>query len=562
MGADPRPPAIHVVHDDESVRRRLGRDLAPRFGADYAIAIHERGEDAIAALRGDAAEGRRVAVVLGGVGSAPGGAQLLAVTHDLHPHARRVLLVPRGAWREEHPAVAALRSGRADAYVFVPWGPRERWLYLPVTEVLADWEASQKPTFEAVQVVGEEWEPRTHELRDVLSRAGLPVGFYEAGSAEARELLRERGVDATALPVLVFPRGGAAVDPSIERIATALGFATEPDNDRCDLVIVGAGPAGLAAAVYAASEGLSTAVVECAVPGGQAGTSARIRNYLGFPNGISGRDLASRALEQAWFFGARIVLSRAVTGLRADGADRIVRLAGGHELAARTVVVATGVTWHRLGVPSLEALQGAGVFYGAPTADSVAVEGASVFVVGGGNSAGQAAVHLARSAASVTLVVRGDRLDATMSEYLVSEVDTTPNVRVRLRTEVIGGGGDARLTSLVLRDNATGASEEVGADALHVLIGTRPETRWLDGVVARDERGYVLTGRDLASQREHAWPLERPPLLLETSLPGVFAAGDVRHGSVKRVASAVGAGSIAVQLVHLRLAELAADAAR
>jgi thioredoxin reductase (NADPH) len=332
---------------------------------------------------------------------------------------------------------------------------------------------------------------------------------------------------------------------------TALGFATEPERERCDVAIVGAGPAGLAAAVYAASEGLATVVIEASVPGGQAGTSSRIRNYLGFPNGVSGRDLASRALEQAWFFGGRIVLSRAAVGVRADGDDRVVELAGGRELVGRTVVVATGATWHRLGVPELEELQGAGVFYGSAASDATAGAGGTAFVVGAGNSAGQAAVHLARTASAVVLVARGDRLETTMSDYLVSEIARTPNVEVRLGTEVVGGAGPDRLTSLTLRSR-DGATEAVAADALHVLIGAEPETAWLEGAVARDEQGYVLTGADVPGP----WQLGRPPLLLETSLPGVFAAGDVRHGSIKRVASAVGAGSIAVQLVHLRLAEL------
>jgi thioredoxin reductase (NADPH) len=544
-----------LTHGDGAVRELLRRDLEARFGVDFEVEAHVGPDDAIAVLRREATEERPVALVFAESASS-GGLELLSAAHELYPHARRVLLVGRGAWREEHPAVAALRSGRADSYVFVPWGPRERWLYLPVTEFLADWESSQKPEFEALRVVGEEWEPGTHELRDVLSRAGLPVGFHPPDSAEGRRLLRDAGLDGGPHPVLVFRDGTGVADPSLERVATALGFATEPGAGRFDLVVVGAGPAGLAAAVSAASEGLATAVVEAAVPGGQAGTSARIRNYLGFPNGVSGRDLASRALEQAWFFGARIVLSKPAVGLRPEGEDRVVELAGGHELVARTVLVATGATWHTLGIPELEALQGSGVFYGAAASDATAGAGGSVFVVGAGNSAGQAAVHLARSAASVTLVVRGDRLGATMSDYLASEIAATPNIDVRFRTEVVGGGGPGRLEWLALRDSGTGGTGNVGADALHVLIGADPETGWLEGAVARDQRGYVLTGADVAAAGAERWPLQRPPLLLETSLPGVFAAGDVRHGSVKRVASAVGAGGIAVQLVHLRLAEL------
>jgi thioredoxin reductase (NADPH) len=386
---------------------------------------------------------------------------------------------------------------------------------------------------------------------------GLPFGFYEPESAEARRILENAGVSGDVLPILAFTRTGTVlVDPSHERLAAALGFATEPDARECDLAIIGAGPAGLAAAVYGASEGLSTVVVDEQMPGGQAGTSSRIRNYLGFPTGLSGRDLTNRALEQAWFFGARVVLSKRVTGITPAGREYVVEFTEAPAIAARTVVVATGVTWRRLGIPSLEALQGAGVFYGAAASDAATVDGGEVFIVGAGSSAGQAAVHLARSAASVTLLVRGERLAASMSEYLLRELEDAPNIRIRLRTEVVNGSGSARLRGLTLRDNTRGTREEVPADALYVMIGAEPHTDWLAGTLARDEQGYILTGGDVPLQDAHGWPLDRPPMLLETSLPGVFAAGDVRHGSVKRVASAVGSGSIAVQLAHLRLAEL------
>ena len=475
-----------------------------------------------------------------------------SAAHELHPHARRVLLVARGAWKEEHPAVAAMRSGQADSYVFVPWGLRERWLYLPVTESLADWEASQKPTFEALRVVGEDWDPRTHELRDVLSRAGLPVGYYrpDRGGASSPRTV-STGAPRRCSSSGVVGRGRS----SLERIVTALGFATEPERSAARRHRRRRRRS--AAAVYAASEGQATVVIEASVPGGQAGTSSRIRNYLGFPNGVSGRDLASRALEQAWFFGARLVLQgrhRHPCGRRPP----VVELAGGHEIAAASVVVATGANWNRLGVPALEALRGAGVSTAPPRRTRRRRRRGRVRRRCG-ELGRQAAVHLARSGASVTLVVRGERLAATMSDYLVSEIAGTPGIDVRLRTEIVGGGGGNRLTSLVLRDDASGRVEEVAADALHVLIGAVPETGWLAGVVARDGHGSILTGADVTAQKDHPWPLERPPLLLETSLPGVFAAGDVRRGSVKRVASAVGAGGIAVQLVHLRLAELAAQ---
>jgi thioredoxin reductase (NADPH) len=348
----------------------------------------------------------------------------------------------------------------------------------------------------------------------------------------------------------VFHSGRVFVDPSNAELAEALGFGTSPGAGSYDLVIVGAGPAGLAAAVYAASEGFATQVLEPGVPGGQAGTSSQIRNYLGFPYGVSGDELTTRAMQQAWLFGADFILAQAATGLRADGPDRVVTLSDGGEVAARAVILTTGVAWRRLGVPALEALNGAGVFYGAAGSEARAMRGEDVYVVGAGNSAGQAAVYLAGYARSVTIITIDERLGEFMSDYLVQKVRATPNIAVVLHTEVVDGHGRQRLEGLTLRDRHSGQTRTVAASALFVLIGAEPRTDWLEGAVERDQRGYVLTGPDL-----RAWPLERPPLLLETSLPGVFAAGDVRYRSVKRVASAVGEGSIAVQLVHQYLAD-------
>jgi len=548
-------PLLCVVHDEVDVRRLLVRDLGERFGAQYDLEAHGDAESALVSLRRHAEEERPVAVVFTADTAACGGDRFRAEVHALHPGARRVLLVGRGEWNTKHPAVAAMRSGQAESYVFVPWVMRERWLYLPVTETLADWEASQPPSGEAVRLVGHEWDPRTHALRDLLSRLGLPFGLYPPDSPTAREIFERGGVDGERLPVLAFRRD-VLVDPSFEQIATQLGFSTDPETTECDLAIVGAGPAGLAAAVYAASEGLTTVVIDEGLPGGQAGTSSRIRNYLGFPTGLSGRDLTNRALEQAWFFGARFVLSKRATGIAPAEIGYTVELEGAPAINARTVLVSTGVAWRRLDVPSLGPLQGAGVFYGAAAADALGAEGLRVYIVGGGNSAGQAAVHLARHAASVTLLVRGDRLGAGMSDYLVDELEQTPNIQIRLRTEVVGGSGTAWLTGLTVRDLEQNTTENVPADALYVMIGAQPHTEWLAGTLARDDHGYILTGSDVTAQDALPWPLDRAPMLLEANLPGVFAAGDVRHGSVKRVASAVGSGSIAVQLAHLRLAEL------
>ena len=487
--------------------------------------------------------------------AACGGSEFRAEVRDAHPQAQRVLIVGRGEWNKAHPAVDAMRTGQAEAYVFVPWVLPERWLYLPVSELLADWEASQRANVEAIQVVGEERDPRAHEVRDVFARAGIPFGFYPPTAPEAAEII-ERSGRRGRLPMVAFRTGTVLADPSWEQLAQALGFSTDPETPGCDLAIVGAGPAGLAAAVYGASEGLATVVVDSTFPGGQAGTSSRIRNYLGFPTGLSGRDLANRALEQAWFFGARIVLSkRAVTIAPSRDGYRIV-LEGGAAIETRTAIISTGVTWRRLDVPSLEALLGAGVFYGAAVSDAVAVAGARVFIVGAGNSAGQAAVYLAAAGAAVTLVVRGTSLGASMSDYLVEELERTPAIEVRLNTEVVDAAGRTHLTSLTLRNSVEGSNEAVPADLLYVMIGADAHTDWLEGVIARDDSGHVLTGADVQHEHPARWPLERPPMLLETSLPGVFAAGDVRHGSIKRVASAVGEGSIAVRLAHLRLAEV------
>jgi thioredoxin reductase (NADPH) len=547
-------PILFLVDDRPKVLEALAADLARRFGADHRILTEGDPGAALEALEELAGRGEEVALVVAGqpMAALPG-VQLLLRAHELHPGAKRVLLVGRREWTPTNPAVRAMTLGQIDTYLFEPWLPVGRFLYLPVSQVLADWVPSRGPSFEGIRIVGPRWGTRSHELRDMLTRMGIPHGWYQAGSATGRRLLEEAGEDGSRLPVVVFHSGQVFVDPSDAELAEALGFGTRPAAGSYDLVIVGAGPAGLAAAVYAASEGLDTLVVEPRVVGGQAGTSTMIRNYLGFPRGIGGGDLANRALEQAWLFGANLVLAQRATGLRADGPRRLVRLSDGSEVGAEAVVVASGVSWRRLGVPRLEALVGAGVFYGAAGAEARAMEGQEVFVVGGGNSAGQAALHLAKHAASVTLLVRGGDLATSMSDYLVQEIEQAPNVAVRLGTQVADGLGGRRLEGLRLRCR-DGSTEEVAAAALFVMIGGEPRTEWLAGV-ARDDRGYILTGHDLLGPDgpPAGWPLPRPPLLLETSIPGVFAAGDVRHRSVKRVASAVGEGAVAVQLVHQHL---------
>jgi thioredoxin reductase (NADPH) len=542
--------SIVVVADDGRVLDRLATDLARRFGGHYRILAEGSPAGALAALERLARGAEPVALVVAARRmEGLDGLALLARAQELHPSAKRVLLEHRGEWTSGEPVVRAMTLGQVDYVLFRPWLPLEQFLYLPVSEFLAAWEKSQGST-EAIQIVGRHWAARSHELRDTLSRIGIPFGFYTDDSPDGRRLLDQAGEDGSHLPVVLFRSGLVLVDPTHAELTAALGMRTSPAPGGCDILIVGAGPAGLAAAVYAASEGFTAQVLEPAVPGGQAGTSSHIRNYLGFPYGLSGDELAQRAVQQAWLFGAEFILAQAATGLRASGDDRLVRLSDGSEIATRAVILATGVAWRRLGVPVLEALNGAGVFYGAAGGEARAMRGEDVFVIGAGNSAGQAAVHLSAYAASVTIVTIDERLGEFMSDYLVQKVEATPNIAVVLHTEVVGGHGHGRLEGLTLRDRHTGANRTVPASAMFVLIGAEPRTDWLEGVVERDERGYVLTGHDL-----DRWPLARPPLPLETSLPGVFAAGDVRYRSIKRVAPAAGEGSIAVQLVHQYLAD-------
>jgi thioredoxin reductase (NADPH) len=552
------PPILLLVSDQGRVLEALAGDLGRRFGAEYRILGERSPAAALATLERLAARSEEVALLIAAQQMREmGGVDFILRAHELHPTAKRVLLVGRRRWTPANPAVRAMTLGQIDDYLFEPWLPLGRWLYLPITQVLADWVPSKAPSFEGIRIVGERWGPRAHELRDMLTRMGIPHGWYLADSQAGRELLQEAGQDGSRLPVVVFHSGRVFVDPSDAELAEGLGFGTRPTAAAYDLVIVGAGPAGLAAAVYAASEGLQTLVVEPRVVGGQAGTSSLIRNYLGFPRGIGGGVLANRALEQAWLFGANLVLTQRAMGLRAHGRDRLVQLSDGSEIAAAAVVVASGVSWRRLGVPQLEALLGAGVFYGAAGAEARAMEGQDVFVVGAGNSAGQASVHLARYAASVTILCRGEALGHSMADYLVQQIKRAPNVAVRLHTEVVDGRGGRRLEGLTLRDRRSGATQDVPAAALFVMIGAEPHTEWLAGIVERDDRGYILTGHDLlrAGRPPPGWPRQRPPLLLETSIPGVFAAGDVRYRSVKRVASAVGEGAVAVQLVHEYLSQ-------
>jgi thioredoxin reductase (NADPH) len=551
-------PVLLLVTESEGVLRALADDLGRRFEVDYRI-VGERSPTAALATLEDLAGGPdEVALIIAAqaMDELPG-VDFLVRASEIVPGAKRVLLVGRRKWTASNPAVRAMTLGQIDSYLFEPWLPLGRFLYLPISQVLADWVPASTPQFEGIRIVGPRWATRAHQLRDTLTRMGIPHGWYSTDSAEGQRLLEESGQDGSRLPVVVFHNRTVLLAPSHAELLEALGFNTQPASSEYDLAIVGAGFAGLAAAVYGSSEGLRTLVVEPEVAGGQAGSSAMIRNYPGFPRGISGNDLANRTLEQAWLFGANLVLAKQVTGLHADGADRVVRLSDGKEVRARAVVIASGVAWRRLAVPRLEELLGAGVFYGAAGSEAQAMEGQDVVVVGAGNSAGQAALHLARYAKSVTIVGRGDALAESLSDYLIRQFGQCSNIHTRLHTEVVDGDGGHRLERLTLRDTHSGATEEIEAAAMFVLIGADPRTEWLAGTVERDERGYILTGHDLlvGGRPRPGWPRARPPLLLETSIPGVFAAGDVRHRSVKRVTSAIGEGAVSVQLVHEYLTE-------
>ena len=442
--------------------------------------------------------------------------------------------------------------GRIDYYVTKPYGDHDERFHRVISEFLYDWSKDRIPKFEEIRVVGEKWSSRSFELRDLLGRNGVLHTFHTPDSREGRELLARIGYEGASLPVVVLFDGQVLTDPSNSDIADACGVNPTWEKSNFDLVIVGAGPAGLAAAVYAASEGLDTLIVEGEAVGGQAGTSAMIRNYLGFPSGVSGAELASRAAEQAWLLGATFLFMRRVTGLRRTGHEIVVNLSCGQDVTATAAIIATGASYRRLGVASLEALSGSGVFYGAAVSEARAMAGKEVYVVGAGNSAGQAALHLAKYASRVTLLARGGSLETSMSRYLIREIEAARNVTVRLGTRVVDGGGRGRLENIVLEDSASGLTETVSAAGLFLLIGAEPHTSWLPEEIARDEAGYVVTGRDFSyyAPPHRGWSVERLPLLMETSMPGVFAVGDVRRGSVKRVSSAVGEGSIAIQTIH------------
>ncbi len=555
--------AIVIVCREPGVREILHLELSKRYGADYQIVVCDRSAELAPWMRDELAAGLPVALVIGEVGAQdPDGIEVLSAIRVIDPTALRVAVVRWGDWESMRSIFDAVALGKIDHWVTRPAQAPAEEFHRSITEFLMEWSSLRGGGFEAAQVIGERWSARSQELRDLFSRHRIPVGFYDATSEHARQMLHELGLESPELPVVALRLGTeppALVNPSNREIADAFGIMRPISAEEVfDVTVVGAGPAGLAAAVYASSEGLRTVVVEHEAVGGQAGTSSMIRNYPGFSQGISGASLAQETWYQAWTFGTTFLYMRRAESLsRSDGHYRL-RLSDGGVIATRTVIIATGATYRRLGIPHLEHLQGRGVFYGAAASEAPAMRGRNVFVAGAGNSAGQTALHMAKWASRVTVLVRAESLAASMSDYLIRQIGATPNVDVCYRVQVAEGTGTDHLESLILQDTASGARRSVPADALFVLIGSQPRTQWLGESVARDQLGFIRTGPDLPADTRGCWPPGRPPLPLETSLPGVFAAGDVRRGSVKRVASAAGEGAATVPLVHRHLHSTAA----
>lgn len=544
-------PIILTVDDDVSVSQSIARDLRQRYAAHYRIIRASSGREALESLEELARRDLPVALIVSDHRMPEmTGIELLATSRPITPGAKRVLLT---AYADTDVAIKAINDIGLDHYLLKPWSPPEESLYPVVDDLLGDWEREHRHRFEGVRVVGNRWSERSYDTRMFLARNHVHYQWLELGrDPEAERLAELFGSDPAELPLVLLEDGSVVRGATTAGIAAALGLRTTAESTLYDLVVVGAGPAGLAAAVYGASEGLRVTVIERDAPGGQASQSARIENYLGFPNGLSGSDLSHRAATQAQRLGAEMVLARSVEGIDQRGSIHAVQFDDGSEIEARAVVVATGVEYRLLDAEGLGDFAGRGVFYGASASEARSTEGDDVYIVGAANSAGQAALHVAQFARRVVLLVRGESLEASMSQYLVERIVAAENIDVRLKTEVVRGGGDDHLEWLTVADRTTGIEETVGTNWLYVFIGALPRTDWLGDRVARDERGFILTGPDVAALDGDGirWPLERAPLLLETSVPGVFAAGDVRRASMKRVASAVGEGSSSVSNVH------------
>lgn len=548
-------PIIMALDDDAEVLRAIERDLRREFGKDYRIMRANAGAEALGALEQLKLRGDAIALFLVDQRMPEmTGVEFLEQAVKLFPDARKVLLT---AYADTNAAIHAINVIGLDHYLMKPWDPPEENLFPVLHDLLEQWRANYRPPFEGVRVIGNQWSPSSHNVKDFLARNRLPYQWMDIErNPQAQQLVSF--LPEPRYPVILFSDGSVLMNPTNSEIAEKTGLRTQAAESFYDLAIVGAGPAGLAAAVYGASEGLKTVLVEREAPGGQAGTSSRIENYLGFPVGLSGGDLARRAVAQATRFGTEILTPAEVETIRVESQYRILQMVGGGEISCHALMIATGVSYRRLDVPGCERLTGAGVYYGAAMTEALSVTGQDVFIVGAGNSAGQAAMFFARYARTVYILLRGDSLAKSMSQYLVDQIDATENIRVMYFTEVIEAHGEQHLGALTVVHNDTGESETLDAAALFIFIGAAPRTDWLPEMILRDKNGFILTGNDILrdGKRPRGWNVDREPYLLEASVPGVFVAGDVRYRSVKRVASAVGEGSIAVQFIHQYLASL------
>jgi thioredoxin reductase (NADPH) len=550
-GAQPRKPVMLTVDDDPAVSRAVARDLRRHYGEEHRIVRAESGADALDTLRELKLRGEAVAMLIADYRMPQmSGIEFLEQAMDLYPAARRVLLT---AYADTHAAIDAINVVDLDHYLLKPWDPPEEKLYPVIDGLLDAWRAAPEHPIPHTKVIGHRWSARSWQVRDFLARNGLYYTWFMADEPAGERILKAAGEDGLRLPVVVTERGEPLVDPTDAQLADTLGLSTQLSQDFYDLIVIGGGPAGLAAAVYGASEGLRTVLIERTATGGQAGQSSRIENYLGFPDGVSGGQLADRARRQAEKFGAELITARTATALEINGSKRTVRFADGGSVDAHAVILATGVSYRQLDATGCAELTGRGIYYGAATSVASECKDEDVYVIGGANSAGQAAMFLSRDAASVTIVVRAASLEASMSYYLIQQIEQNPKITVRTCSEVHCAVGTDHLEKLTLADNRTGTTEDVTCARMFIFIGAAPRTEWLDGVLARDDHGFLLTGPDL--RNVCGWALDRPPHHLETSVPGVFVAGDVRSESAKRVAAAVGEGSMAVMLVHRYLAE-------
>jgi thioredoxin reductase (NADPH) len=544
-------PIIVAVDDDVNVLEAVVQDLRRRYGADYRVMRAAGGQAALDTLAQVKERNENVALLISDQ-RMPGltGVQVLERSREIYPDARRVLLT---AYADTEAAIQAINSARIHYYLNKPWDPPEERLYPVLNDLLEVWRVGYRPKFEGLTVLGHRWSPRDHEIRSFLSCNHVPYRWVDVDLEEGSKLLHDRKLESAALPVVIFPDGGVAAAPTPEELAERVGMKVQASQNFYDLVVVGAGPAGLAAAVYGASEGLRTLVIEPEAPGGQAGTTSNIENYLGFPQGITGAEMGKRALLQARRFNAEFVTQRAA-GLRIDGQYNFICMGDGREVSSHAVVLAPGVQYRKLDVPGAERLTGRGIYYGAALVEAPSCRDEDVYLVGGANSAGQAALHFAKYARTVTILVRREGLEATMSKYLIDEIARTSNIVLRPHTQVVEVLGEEHLEGLRLR--GPNGEEQVKVESLFVFIGAAPRTDWLPSAILRDEKGFILAGPDLRidGKLPEGWQETREPFLLETSVAGVFVAGDVRHGSVKRVASAVGEGSIAVQFIHQYLA--------